>query len=73
MEAWSLSHWNTREILKQIISLHMVTAAVKLKDFCALEKAYDKPRQRVKKQRHYFANKGLYGPSYGFPSSHVWI
>ena len=24
-------------------------------------------------QRHYFANKGLYSQSYGFPSSHVWV
>ena len=26
-----------------------------------------------KKQRHYFANKGRYSHSYGFPSSHVWV
>ena len=25
----------------------------------------------IKKQRHYFANKGPYSQSYGFPSSHV--
>ena len=46
---------------------------MKLKDFCALEKAYDKPRQRVKKQRHYFANKALSSQSYGFSSSHIWM
>ena len=28
---------------------------------------YDKPRQRIKKQRHYFANRGPYSQSYGFP------
>ena len=27
----------------------------------------------IKKQRHYFANKGLSNQSYGFSSSHVWI
>ena len=27
----------------------------------------------LKKQRHYFANKGLSSHSYGFPSSHVWM
>ena len=31
----------------------------------------NKRRQRIKKQRHYFTNKGPYGQSYGFPSSHV--
>ena len=27
----------------------------------------------LKKQRHHFANKGLYSQSYGFSSSHVWM
>ena len=29
--------------------------------------------QHIKKQRHYFANKGPYGQSYGFSSGHVWM
>ena len=33
----------------------------------------DKPRQHVKKQRRYFANKGLCSQSYGFSSSQVWM
>ena len=37
------------------------------------EKSYDKPRQYIKKQRHYFANKGPYSQSYGFSNSHVWM
>ena len=37
------------------------------------KKSYDWPRQHIKKQRHYFANKGLSSQSYGFSSSHVWI
>ena len=37
------------------------------------QKSYDQPRQHIKKQRHYFANKGPYIQSYGFSSSHVWI
>ena len=37
------------------------------------EKSFDKPRQRIKKQRHYFANEGLYSQSYAFSSSHVWM
>ena len=27
----------------------------------------------IKKQRHYFANKGLSSQSYGFSSGHVWM
>ena len=33
---------------------------------------YDKPRQHIKKQRLYLANKGPSSQSYGFSSSHVW-
>ena len=36
------------------------------------KKSYDQPRQHVKKQRHYFANKSLSSQSYDFSSSHVW-
>ena len=36
-------------------------------------KAMTKPRQRIKKQRHYFANKGPSSQGYGFSSSHVWM
>ena len=37
------------------------------------KESYDQPRQHIKKQRHYFVNKGLSSQGYGFPSSHVWI
>ena len=30
------------------------------------KKSYDQPRQHIKKQRHYFANKGLSSQGYGF-------
>ena len=35
------------------------------------QEIYDKPGQHVKKQRHHFADKGLYSQSYSFSSSHV--
>ena len=55
-------------------SLQMVTAAMKLKDaFAPWKKSYDQPRQHIKKQRHYFADKGQSSQSYGFSSSHVWM
>ena len=37
------------------------------------KKHYDQPRQHIKKQRHYFANKGRYSQSYGFSGSYVWM
>ena len=36
-------------------------------------KNYDQPRHHIKKQRHYFANKGLSSQGYGFSSGHVGI
>ena len=35
------------------------------------KESYEQPRQHIKKQRHYFADKGLSSQSYGFSSSHV--
>ena len=35
--------------------------------------SYDQPRQHIKKQRHYFVNKGPSGQGYGFSSGHVWM
>ena len=37
------------------------------------KKSYSKPRQVIKKQRHYFADRGPQSQSYGFSSSHVWM
>ena len=64
--------WKQRQTLFCWVpkSLWMVTAGIKLKDACSLEeKQWQKqwPRQHIKKQRHYFAYKGLYSQSNGFP------
>ena len=37
------------------------------------KKSYDKSRQSIKKQRHHFADKGLYSQTCGFSRSHVWM
>ena len=37
------------------------------------KKSCVQPRQHIKKQRYYFANKDLSSQGYGFPSSHVWM
>ena len=46
-------------------SLHEINAPWK--------KSYDQPRQRIKKQRHYLANKGPSSQGNGFSGSHVWM
>ena len=37
------------------------------------KKTYHQPIQHIKKQRHYFVNKGPSSQSYGFSSIHVWM
>ena len=46
---------------------------MKLKDTGSLEEKLWQPRQHIKTQTHYFANKGLSSQSYGFSSGHVWM
>ena len=72
-DSWGNSGNSVRLFWGAPKSLQMVTAAMKLKDPCSLEESYDQPRWHIKKQRHYFANKGSSSQSYGFSSSHVWM
>ena len=43
-----------------------------IKTLAPWKNSYDKPRQCIKKQRHRFADKGPYSPSYDFSRNHVW-
>ena len=44
-----------------------------IKTLAIWKRSYDKSGQYIKKQRHYFANKGPSSQSYGLSGSHVWI
>ena len=44
-----------------------------IKTLAPWKKSYDQPKQPVKKQRHYFTNKGPSSQGYDFSSSHVWM
>jgi len=37
------------------------------------KESYDQPKEHIKKQRHYFANKVPSSQGYGFSSGHVWM
>ena len=64
---WQTLFWGAPE------SLHMVTAAMKLKDTYSLEEKLWATRQHIEKQRYLFANKGLSSQSCSFSSGHVWM
>ena len=70
---WGNSGNSVRLFLWAPKSLQMVIAAMKLNYAYSLEGKYDQPRQHIKKQRHYFANKGPFSQGYGFSSGHVWM
>ena len=55
----------THEIKRRLLLVRKVMTNLLLSHFSC-----DQPRQHIKKQRHYFANKGLSSQSYGFSSSH---
>ena len=78
MASGPITSWNidgeTMETVTDFISwvpksLQMVTQTRNSK----MKKNYDKPRQHIKKQRYYFADKNLSSQNYGFSSSHVWM
>ena len=46
---------------------------IKKKTLTPWKESYDQPRQHIKKQKHYFVNKGLSSQGYGFSSGHVWM
>ena len=46
---------------------------MKLEDDCFLAEKWWKTEQCVENQRHYPANKGLYGQGYSLPSGHMWL
>ena len=37
------------------------------------KESYDQTRQHIRKQKHYFVDKGLSNQGYGFSSDHVWM
>ena len=53
--------------------LQIVDCSHEIKTLAPRKKSYDQPRQHIKKQRRYFADKVLSSQSYGFSSSHVWM
>ena len=44
-----------------------------IKTLAPWKKSNDQPRQHIKRQRNYFADKGPSSQSYDFSNSHVWI
>ena len=74
--SWRIDGETMKSVTDIIFSGSKITAdgdcSHEIKTLAPWKKSYDQHRQHIKKQRHYFANKGPSSQSYGF-SSHVWM
>ena len=71
-------YWETTETVTDFIFLgSKITASGEcsheIKTLTPWKETYDQPRQHIKKQIHYFANKGPSSQGYSFSNSHVWM
>ena len=75
--SWEID-WETVETVSDFIFLGSKITADgdcnhEIKRLTPWQESYDQPRQHIKKQRYYFANKGPSSQGYSFSSSHVWM
>ena len=82
MASGPITSWQIDETMETVTDFIFRGSQITADDDCSHEikrhlplgkKSYDQPRQHIKKQRHYFANKGTSSQSYDFSSSHVWM
>ena len=75
--SWEIDRETMQTVKDFILGGSKITAdgdySHEIKTLAPWKKSYDQPRQHIKKQRHYFANKGLSSQSYGFSSCSVWM
>ena len=69
-EAW---HAAIHRVAKSQTQLTADDCSHEIRTLTPWKECYDQPRQHIKKQRHYFANKGPSSQGYGFSSGHVWM
>ena len=75
--SWQIDGETVETVTDFILSGSEITAdgdySHEIKTLTPWKKSYDQPRQHNKRQRHYFANKGLSSQSCNFSSGHVWM
>ena len=82
MASGPITSWQTdRETMETMTDLTFLGSKITADGGCSHEikrltpwkKSCDQSRQHIKKQRHYFANKGPSSQSYSFSIRHVWM
>ena len=73
--SWQIDGETVQTVADFILRGSKITAdhdcSHEIKRLTLWKESYDQPRQHIKKQRHYFASKGLSSQGYGFSSGHV--
>ena len=75
--SWQIDGETMKTVRDFILGGSKITAdgdcSHEIKTLVPWKKSYDKPRQHIKKRRHYFADQGPCNQGYGFSRSHVWM
>ena len=75
--SWKLDGETVETVADFIVWGSKITAdgdySHEIKTLAPWKESYVQSRQHIKKQRHYFANKGPSSQGYGFSSGHVWM
>ena len=75
--SWQIDEETMETVTDFILGRSKITAhgdcSHEIKTLIPWKESYDQPRQHIKKQRHYFANKGPSSQSYDFSSSPIWM
>ena len=75
--SWQIDRETVKTVADFIFGGSKITAdgdcSHEIKTLTPWKESYDQPRQHIKKQRHYFANKGPSSQGYGFSSGHIWM
>ena len=76
MTSWEIDAETVETVADFILGGSKITAdgdcSHEIKTFTPWKESYDQPRQHIKKQRHYFADKYPSCQSHAFSSTHVW-
>ena len=75
ISSWQIDGERMKTVADFIFLSSKITAdgdcSYEIKTLAPWKKSYDQPIQHIKKQRHYFADKGPPSQSFGFPMSRV--
>ena len=69
--SWQIEGGKVEAVTNFIFLGSKITADGDCSQLAPWKESYNKPRQCIKKQSHYLAEKGLYSQNYGFSSMHV--